>query len=91
LINLARGAHVVEADLVQALETNVLNAAQIDVAAVEPLPEDSPLYALHNLYITPHNSAVTLLDESCQLIAVKIQKLFRGEAVSGKVDWLSGY
>jgi glyoxylate/hydroxypyruvate reductase A len=91
LINLARGAHVVENDLVQALEANVLNAAQIDVTTVEPLPEDSPLYELHNLYITPHNSAVTLLDESCQYIAAKIQRLSQGEKVSGKVDWLSGY
>jgi phosphoglycerate dehydrogenase-like enzyme len=61
------------------------------VTTVEPLPEDSPLYELHNLYITPHNSAVTLLDESCQYIAAKIQRLSQGEKVSGKVDWLSGY
>ncbi|MFT6221801.1 MAG: glyoxylate/hydroxypyruvate reductase A [Candidatus Endobugula sp.] len=90
-VNLARGAHVVEADLVQALDANVLNAAQIDVAEMEPLPEDSPLYSLSNLFITPHNSAVTLLDESCQHIAEKIQSLSQGEMISGKVDWHAGY
>ena len=91
LINLARGAHVVEDDLIRALETNVLNAAQIDVTEIEPLPEDSPLYALHNLFITPHNAAVTLMEESCQHIAEKIQKLSQGKKVSGKIDWLNGY
>jgi len=90
-INLARGAHVVEADLILALETQLLNAAQIDVTEIEPLPEDSPLYSLPNLFITPHNSAVTLLDKSCQHIAEKIGKLSKGEMISGKVDWFSGY
>jgi glyoxylate/hydroxypyruvate reductase A len=91
LVNLARGEHVVEKDLVQALKSGAINGAQIDVAQLEPLPDDSPLYAVKNLTITPHNSAVTLMEESCKQIADKIENLQLGNSVSGKVNWTTGY
>lgn len=54
LINTARGGLVVEADLREALESKKLFAAGVDVAAVEPIPKDSPLLGAPNLIITPH-------------------------------------
>lgn len=90
-INLARGEHVVESDLLQALINFDLAAAQIDVTQVEPLPDNSALYDLDNLYITPHNSAVTLMEESCRQVAEKIRLLVSGHAVSGRVEWGRGY
>jgi phosphoglycerate dehydrogenase-like enzyme len=55
-VNTARGGHVVEADLVAALESGHLRGAYLDVFATEPLPEDSPLWAAPNLLISPHAS-----------------------------------
>ena len=54
LINTARGALIVEADLRRALVSGKLAAAAVDVAGAEPIPADSPLLGLDNLIITPH-------------------------------------
>ena len=59
LINVARGGVVVEADLVEALQMRVIQAAAMDVFAIEPLPGDSPLLGLDNLVLTPHLAAST--------------------------------
>jgi phosphoglycerate dehydrogenase-like enzyme len=53
-INTARGGHVVEADLLAALQSGQLNSAYLDVFQAEPLPADSPLWAAPNLLISPH-------------------------------------
>jgi phosphoglycerate dehydrogenase-like enzyme len=57
LINVARGPCVNEADLIAALESGHLGAAGLDVTQIEPLPEDSPLWELPNVLITPHVGA----------------------------------
>jgi phosphoglycerate dehydrogenase-like enzyme len=53
-INIARGGCVVTADLIAALRSGHLAGAGLDVAAPEPLPDDSPLWSLPNVLITPH-------------------------------------
>jgi len=58
-INCARGEVVNEPDLIEALKTNKIAGAALDVFSVEPLPKDSPLFGLDNLIITPHNAALT--------------------------------
>ena len=58
LVNLARGAVVVTEDLVVALNKNMIGGAVLDVFEDEPLDENSPLWDLHNVIITPHNSFV---------------------------------
>lgn len=55
-LNSARGGHVVEADLAEALRSGHLSGAWCDVFAVEPLPETSPLWDLPTLLISPHNA-----------------------------------
>lgn len=57
LINVARGAHVDEVALCEALQNGQLKHAVLDVFETEPLPEDNPLWALENVTITPHVSA----------------------------------
>jgi len=54
LINTARGSVINEIDLAQACKDRVIAAAAIDVAEVEPIPQDSPLLSLDNVIITPH-------------------------------------
>lgn len=56
LINIARGALIVEADLVRALRERRIAGACLDAFVHEPLPADSPLWDLDNLILTPHSS-----------------------------------
>jgi D-3-phosphoglycerate dehydrogenase / 2-oxoglutarate reductase len=59
LINTARGGIVSEADLVQALLTNRIAGAGLDVFETEPLPPESPLFAMPNVVLTPHAAGIT--------------------------------
>lgn len=57
-VNLARGALVVEIDLIEALKQRIIGGAILDVFDVEPLNKKSPLWDMENVIITPHNSFV---------------------------------
>lgn len=59
LVNVARGEIVDTDALVDALQTNKIRGAALDVTAPEPLPADSPLWKLENCHITPHNAGHT--------------------------------
>ncbi|RQS70473.1 glyoxylate/hydroxypyruvate reductase A [Burkholderia sp. Bp8963] len=91
LINVARGAHLVEADLLDALASGRIAAATLDVFQHEPLPEDHPFWHAPRITITPHSSAETLRTEAIAQIAGKIRAFERGEPVSGVVDYARGY
>ena len=58
-INLGRGPTVNQADLIDALQTKRMRAMVSDVYEEEPLPEDSPLWTLENVILTPHNAGVS--------------------------------
>jgi glyoxylate/hydroxypyruvate reductase A len=91
LINVARGAHLVEEDLLGALAEGQLAAATLDVFREEPLPANHPFWHDPRIEITPHVSATTQRTESIQQIAGKIIALERGAAVTGIVDHVRGY
>lgn len=91
VLNLARGVHVVERDLLQALESGKLHGAMLDVFSQEPLPGDNPLWAHPRVAMTPHIAAVTRPAEAIAYISRTIEQLERGEAVSGQVDRVRGY
>jgi glyoxylate/hydroxypyruvate reductase A len=94
LINVARGAHLVEADLLALLDSGHLAGATLDVFRTEPLPADHPFWHHPKLTLTPHTSARTLRDESIAQIARKIGALAAGQplsAVAGVVDTGLGY
>lgn len=59
LVNVGRGDLVDERALVEALRSGHVGAAALDVTATEPLPDDSPLWAMPNVLITPHSSGAT--------------------------------
>lgn len=91
LVNLARGPHLVDEDLLDALRSGQIAAATLDVFHTEPLPHDHPFWRTPRITVTPHISAETLREESVVQIAQKIQALERGEPVSGVVDPKRGY
>ena len=91
LLNLARGVHVVEEDLLAALNNGKLKGAMLDVFSREPLPQESPLWAHPRVVMTPHVAAVTRPMEAIAYIAGTISRLERGESVSGQVDRQRGY
>ena len=91
LINVARGAHLVEDDLLALLDSGHLAGATLDVFRTEPLPVGHPFWSHPRITLTPHTSARTLLGESIAQIAGKIAALQRGEAIAGIVDPARGY
>ncbi|HBV1837758.1 glyoxylate/hydroxypyruvate reductase GhrA [Klebsiella quasipneumoniae] len=91
LLNLARGVHVVEEDLLAALNNGKLKGAMLDVFSREPLPQESPLWAHPRVAMTPHVAAVTRPMEAIAYIAGTISRLERGESVSGQVNRQRGY
>lgn len=91
LLNLARGVHVVEEELLAALNNGKLKGAMLDVFSREPLPQESPLWAHPRVAMTPHVAAVTRPIEAIAYIAGTISRLERGESVSGQVDRQRGY
>ena len=91
LLNLARGVHVVDEDLLAALESGKLKGAMLDVFRREPLPPESDLWRHPRVAITPHIAAVTRPLEAIAFIAKTIGALERGEATTGQVDLTRGY
>ena len=91
VINVARGAHIVEEDLLSLIQSGHIAGATLDVFREEPLPPSHPFWQEERIHITPHISALTVRDESAKQIAGKIASLERGETVAGLVDQLKGY
>ena len=91
VINVARGAHLVDADLIALLDSGHLAGATLDVFRTEPLPAHHPFWGHPRITLTPHTSARTLRGESIAQIVGKIGALERGEAIAGIVDPVRGY
>lgn len=91
LVNVARGAHLVEDDLLDALADGQLAAATLDVCTEEPLPPEHRLWHAPRVTITPHISALTLREPAIAQVLAKIEALSRGAPVSGIVDHARGY
>jgi glyoxylate/hydroxypyruvate reductase A len=91
VINVARGAHLVDEDLIALLDAGQLAGATLDVFRTEPLPAAHAFWTHPKITVTPHTSARTLRAESIAQIAGKIRALARGEAVAGVVDPHKGY
>ena len=91
LVNVARGDIVVDEDLVAALDRGQLAGATLDVFRTEPLPTGHPFWHHPRITLTPHTSAVTLVDDSVAQVADKIRRLERGEPVTGLVDRSRAY
>lgn len=93
IINVARGAHLVEEDLIQALNNGHLYGAILDVFQSEPLPEESQLWNHPKIRIFPHVSSMTNIDTSVQQIVNNRECILKclPAPTDLVVDWNTGY
>lgn len=90
-INLGRGNHVVEDDLIQALDANVLSGALLDVFNQEPLQSTSALWHHPKVLITPHVSGLTNATKAMDQIISNIKLIEAGSKPTGLVNRQQGY
>jgi len=91
LINIARGRHVVDEDLLALLDSGQMAGATLDVFRTEPLPTEHPFWRHPRVTVTPHIAGRTMLQETVQQIVAKIAALQRGEPIEGMVNRERGY
>jgi glyoxylate/hydroxypyruvate reductase A len=91
LVNLARGAHVVEADLLDALDAGQVRHAVLDVFAVEPLPLGHRFWSHPRVTLLPHVAALTDVRSAAQLAAANVRALRAGRPIAHVVDRARGY
>lgn len=91
IINIARGGHVVDADLLAALDSGQVQKAVLDVFNQEPLPADHPYWSHPRVTVTPHIAAATLEADAATQISNRIRRLDQGEAAAGLVRRDTGY
>ena len=91
LINVARGRHVVEEDVLALLDSGHLAGATLDVFRTEPLPPEHAFWRHPRVTVTPHIAGRTLVPETVAQIAGKIRALEAGLPIEGMVDRSRGY
>ncbi len=91
LVNLARGAHVVEADLLAALDAGQVSHAVLDVFAQEPLAAGHPFWAHPRVTVLPHAAAQTDPRSAAAVVAANVRALRAGRPLAHRVDRSTGY
>lgn len=91
VINAARGSHVVEADLLAALESGHVAGAMLDVFQVEPLPEAHPFWTHPAVIITPHIASLTVAKSAAPRVAENINRAMAGKPLLDLVNRNRGY
>lgn len=90
-INAARGGHLVEADLLAALDSSHLGGASLDVFAEEPLPPGHPFWTHPRIHVTPHVAGITHPSRSADHVADAIRRAESGQPLLHVVDRAQGY
>lgn len=91
LINMGRGRHLVEDDLLDALDSGQLSGAILDVLQEEPAPADHPFWDHPQIVLTPHIAAMTQPATAFGVLLENIRRHQRGERMIGEVDRNRGY
>jgi glyoxylate/hydroxypyruvate reductase len=91
LINVARGGHVVEADLIDAVRSGPLSGAALDVQRREPMPADDPLWDVPGITITPHIGAQSSVQTIAAQFGEGLDALRTGSPLPRLVDRMAGY
>ena len=91
LVNVGRGKHVVEADLIEALDSGQLSYAALDALWPEPLPPESPLWLHPKVTVMPHVARRPTVEQLATEIAANIRSLKAGGGLLQEVDPALGY
>ena len=91
VINVARGAHLVEDDLLTALDSEQLSGACLDVFETEPLPVDHPFWDHPKIKVTPHISSITFSRAVAPQIIDNYRRSQSGQPLLNVVDPKRGY
>lgn len=91
VINMGRGGHVVDEDLLAALDSGHLAGAALDVFNTEPLPADHPYWTHPKVHITPHMAGYTNPRTASPGVIENIKRLRAGQPLINTVDAKTGY
>ena len=91
LINGARGGHVVDADLLDALDSGQVAGAALDVFEPEPLPPDHPYWGHARVVMTPHAASITIPSSAAPQVVENIHRAREGRPLLNLVDASAGY
>jgi glyoxylate/hydroxypyruvate reductase A len=91
VINSARGGHLVEEDLLAALDSGHIAGATLDVFNAEPLPDDHPLWTHPKVVLTPHASSITIPRSVIPQIVENVRRARAGLLLNNIVDPVAGY
>lgn len=91
LVNVGRGQVVAEDDLIDVLKSGHLRGAVLDVFEHEPLSEESPLWEMPNVYVTPHLSGISTPSRVGHFFLENLKRYINEEELAGIVDRKSGY
>lgn len=91
LINCGRGGHLVQADLLAALDSGQLSTAVLDVCEPEPLPADDPLWRHPQVMLTPHIASMTQPETAVDVVLENIRRHLADEPLNGVVERNRGY
>ncbi|MGH6913098.1 MAG: NAD(P)-dependent oxidoreductase, partial [Geminicoccales bacterium] len=91
VVNVARGEHLVERDLIEALDRGQLAGATLDVFRTEPLPADDPLWAHDRVLITPHVASYCLPATAADEVVENLRRAREGRPLLHQVDRARGY
>ncbi|MFA5120884.1 2-hydroxyacid dehydrogenase [Zavarzinia sp.] len=91
VVNIGRGAHLVEADLIAAIEAGQIAGATLDVFSEEPLPADHPIYGRPEILVTPHVAGSIAPSSAAATVIENFERAVRGETMLNAVDLARGY
>lgn len=91
LINVARGGHLVDEDLIDALNTGQLSGAALDVFHTEPLPQEHPFWNREDISITPHIASMSNAASVSAQVAANYRRMQNGEELKNTVSQEKGY
>ena len=91
VVNAARGGHLVEGDLLAALDSGHLSGAALDVFESEPLPGEHPFWGHPKVIITPHAASITVPRSVAGQVVDNLRRLAAGESLINRVDVAVGY
>jgi glyoxylate/hydroxypyruvate reductase len=91
VINVARGEHLVEEDLIEMLDKGHLSGASLDVFREEPLTEDHPFWSHPLIHVTPHIASITNPASAVSQILENYDRMRHGESLINVVSQTKGY